>query len=304
MKFGVNVPNFGPAAGPASLRRWTLEAEETGYHIAMVSDHVTLTDDVAGEYPAPFYDCFTTLAWMAALTSRIELGSTVVILPYRHPLQTARMAAGIDRFCDGRFVLGVGSGWAEQEFQAVGASFDQRGAVTDEYLQAIKQLWTGDLVSFAGRHVSFDRIHTGPRPVRDPHPPIWVGGASPAAIRRAGRYGDAWHPIRKSPQWLRETGLPRLRAAADAAGRPVPALCPRIQLRLTAGPLDQAGRGPGEGSLDQIRADLAGYAELGAEYVIFDTYFGVDRPRSDDEDWQLLRLLADQVLDLKAQTLR
>src|SRR6266850_8338087 len=112
MRIGVNLLNFGPGVTPESLAGWTQLAETLGYHFVMISDHVAMTSDVVARYPAPFYDPFVTLAWLARLTRRVELGTTVVILPYRHPLHTARLAANIDRLSGGRFIFGEGVGWA------------------------------------------------------------------------------------------------------------------------------------------------------------------------------------------------
>jgi probable F420-dependent oxidoreductase len=222
----------------------------------MTSDHLAITPDVQERYPAPFYEPFTTLGWLAGVTRHIEIGTTVIVLPYRNPLEVARMAANVDQLSGGRLLFGVGVGWAEQEFAVLDVPFHRRGALTDEYLAAIKTLWTHDVASFAGRHVTFQEVHTAPRPVRTPHPPIWVGGASDAALRRAIRYGDAWHPIRIRIDWLRDTGLPRLQQLAAAEGKPLPALCPRIRLRLTDTPLPEEQRVAGEGTLDQVHADL------------------------------------------------
>jgi alkanesulfonate monooxygenase SsuD/methylene tetrahydromethanopterin reductase-like flavin-dependent oxidoreductase (luciferase family) len=126
----VNVPNFGPGTDPDVLRRWALTVEGLGFDLLMVSDHVAVTPDVAEQYPAPFYEPFTTLAWLAGLTRRIRLGTTVLILPYRHPLLTARMAANLNDLSGGRLVLGVGVGWARQEFDALGVPFRERGRLT------------------------------------------------------------------------------------------------------------------------------------------------------------------------------
>ena len=172
MKIGVNILNFGPGTNPASLGRWARLAEGLGYHLVMISDHVAVTSDVHSQYPAPFYDPFITLAWLAGVTKKVELGTTVTILPYRHPLLTARMAANIDQLSGGRFILGVGVGWAKQEFEALGIPFERRGAIANEYLAAIKKCWTSDVASHAGRHVSFHDVYTAPRPARSPHPPI------------------------------------------------------------------------------------------------------------------------------------
>ncbi|HMH50799.1 MAG TPA: TIGR03619 family F420-dependent LLM class oxidoreductase, partial [Candidatus Acidoferrum sp.] len=268
-------------------------------------DHVAVTPDVSGRYPAPLYEPFTLLGWLAAATRTMEIGTTVIVLPYRHPLEVARMAANVDRLSGGRLLFGVGAGWARQEFEALGVSHERRGAITNEYLAAIKTLWTNDLASFKGRFVAFDNVDTRPRPARIPHPPIWVGGASDPALRRAVRYGDAWHPIRIKIGWLRDAGLPRLREIAAKEGRPVPALCPRIRLRLTDTPMDEAQRIAGEGTLDQVRADLVALQSLGADYVLFDTY--LDDPeatRHHETMWRMYTVLAEQVLDLGRQTLR
>jgi probable F420-dependent oxidoreductase len=305
MRAGVNLLNFGPGASVESLARWARLAETLGYHLVMISDHVAITPDVAARYPAPFYDPFTTLGYLAATTQTVELGTTVIVLPYRHPLETARMAANVDRLCGGRFILGVGAGWARQEFEALGVDFARRGAITGEYLEAIKALWTQDVASYRGRFVSFGDVHTAPGPVRRPHPPIWVGGATDGALRRAVRHGDAWHPIRIRVDWLRATGLPRLREIADKEGRPVPALCPRIRLRLTDAPMPEATRVAGEGTLDQVRRDLEALQSLGASYVLLDTYADdAEATRHHETAWRMLGVLAERVFDLHQQTLR
>lgn len=305
MKFGVNLINFGPGARPDSLIQWATLTETLGYHFLMTSDHLAVTPDVQERYPAPFYEPFTTLGWLAGVTRRIEIGTTVIVLPYRHPLAMARMAANVDQLSGGRLLFGVGVGWAQQEFEVLGVPFHQRGALTDEYLAAIKTLWTNDVASFQGRYVAFREVHTAPRPARTPHPPIWVGGASAAALRRAVRYGDAWHPIRIRVDWLRDTGLPRLQQMAAQEGRPVPALCPRIRLRLTDTPLPDDQRVAGEGTLDQVYGDLQALQHLGAQYVLLDTFFGdIDTIRHHETSWRMLTTLAEQALDLAHATLR
>jgi probable F420-dependent oxidoreductase len=292
MKLGLNLLNYGPDTTPELLVRWARFAEESGFAIAMISDHIAVTPEVQALYPVPFYDPFATIGWLAAHTERLLLGTSVAVLPYRHPLQTARVGANLDRFSDGRFVLGVGSGWSEQEYAALGVPFERRTAITDEYLAAIVQAWTSDVASSVGPHAPYQKIYTAPRPVRRPHPPIWVGGASLTAIRRALRYGDAWHPINPHPRWLQETGMPTLRAGAAEAGIAPPALCPRIRAQPTATALPDSERVLGEGSLDQIRADLADLAELCAECVVLDTYLGPDLRRPCEEDWRILETVA------------
>ena len=144
---------------------------------------------------------------------------------------------------------GVGVGWAEQEFDALNVPFRQRGA--------IKALWTQDVASYEGRFVSFTDVDTAARPVREPHPPIWVGGAGDGALRRTVRYGDGWHPIRIRVSDFKDREIPRLREMADREQMPIPALCPRIRLRITESPMPDDQRIAGEGSLDQIRPSAA-----------------------------------------------
>lgn len=305
MKFGINVLNFGPGSSPESLRRWARFAEETGYHLVMISDHVAVTPDVQAQFPAPFYDPFISLGWIAAFTDRVELGTTVTIIPYRHPLLTARLAANLDQLSGGRFILGIGVGWAEQEFEALGVPFHRRGRLTNEYLDVIRVCWANDVASYSGQFVSFRGVQTGPPPKRSVRLPIWVGGSSEAALMRAVRYGDAWHPYRFSLDWLREEGLPRLHQIAEAEGKAVPAFCPRLSLRLADSPLAEGRRKLGQGNIDQVHADLEAISSLGAEYILLDTYSGQpEQTLHPEKDWETLTLLAERVLDLEHQTLR
>jgi alkanesulfonate monooxygenase SsuD/methylene tetrahydromethanopterin reductase-like flavin-dependent oxidoreductase (luciferase family) len=240
------------------LHSWAQTVEGLGFDLLMVSDHIVVTADVAEQYPAPFYEPFTTLAWLAGITDRIRLGTTVLIVPYRHPLLIARMAANLNSLSGGRLVLGVGVGWARQEFDALGIPFQRRGALTDDYLQAVRTAWEDD------------QDHRGGRI------PIWVGGNSDAGLRRAVRLGDAWHPVRFTLPWLREA-LDRMRAAAEERRRPAPALAPRIALRLTESPITDSGRLAGEGTIDQVVDDLEQLHLLGADTVVLDPFNGDPR---------------------------
>jgi probable F420-dependent oxidoreductase len=272
VKLGVNVLNFGPPATADSLRRWAGLVEDTGFDFLMVGDHVAATPDVTAHYPGPFWEPLTTLAYLAGITRRVGLGTTVLVVPYRDPLLTARSLAGLDQLSDGRLIVGVGIGWARAEFAALGLAPGRRGEITDEYLAAILALWSDDEVSFAGEHVRFSGVDARPRPHQRPHPPLWVGGNGDAARRRAVRFGQAWHPLRFPAGWLAAEGLPALRAAARAAGRPVPDLAPRIVLDPTDERRDDAHRLTGQGHPDQIRADLDELRALGATHVLLDTH--------------------------------
>jgi probable F420-dependent oxidoreductase len=292
MELGVNVPNFGPGTAPASLERWARTAEQMGFDLLMVSDHVAVTGDVAERYPAPFYEPFTTLAWLAGITERIKLGTTVLILPYRHPLLTARMAGSLDHLAGGRLVLGVGVGWAEQEFAALGVPFGRRGAITDDYLAALRACWAGDLAGHHGEFASFTDVHTAPRPSRGV---IWVGGNSDAALRRAVRFGDAWHPL-GFPMARLPAAIDRLAGLAAAAGRPVPELAPRVRLRPTATPVTGQDREAGHGTLAQVLDDLTELRERGARTVVLDPYNGdpAETLRPDDA-WHTLATVAGRI---------
>ena len=305
MKAGVNLVNFCPSANPSSLRRWAQMTETLGYHLLMSSDHIATTEDVAERYPAPFYEPLTTLGWLAGVTERVEIGTTVLILPYRSPLETARAFANIDQLSGGRCILGVGVGWAEAEFKALGVPFNKRGAMTNDYLAAIRELWTNNKASYDGKFVQFENVETAPRPLRKPYPPIWVGGSSDAALRRTVRLADAWHPIRFTLDWLRDTGLPRLQATAEEEGKPVPALCPRIRLRIMDKHQPEDDRYCGTGTLDQIRNDILGLEALGCDYILLDTHHdNIEASRNLEEQWRMLAVIAEQVLDLDNETTR
>ncbi|MEU8185342.1 LLM class flavin-dependent oxidoreductase [Micromonospora sp. NPDC049044] len=274
MQIGVNVPNFGPGTDPDVLRRWALTIEGLGFDLLMVSDHIAITPDVAEQYPAPFYEPFTTLSWLAGATHRVKLGTTVLIVPYRHPLLTARMAANLNRLSGGRLVLGVGVGWARQEFEALGVPFQRRGALTDEYLRVMRDAWhhTDDYDS--------------------PAIPLWVGGNSDAGMRRAVRLGDAWHPLRFTPGKLTEA-VGRLGAVADELGRPKPAVTPRIALQETREPVTDPDRPAGVGTIDQIIADLEQIRLLGAEAVVLDPFNDdLTEIRQPERAWRTLAAVA------------
>ncbi|MEV5572245.1 LLM class flavin-dependent oxidoreductase [Spirillospora sp. NPDC052269] len=273
MILGVNVPNFGPGADPDRLAAWAQTVEGLGFDLLMVSDHVAITPDVAEHYPAPFYEPFTTLSWLAGVTRRVRLGTTVLIAPYRHPLLVARMAANLNRLSGGRLVLGVGAGWARQEFEALGVPYERRSELTDDLLRGVHAAWQ-DADDYRSGRI-----------------PIWVGGHSDAAMRRAVQFGDAWHPLRFTMPWLDEA-VGRLTRIAEREGRPVPALAPRILLRLTADPLGDERRA-GEGTIDQVLADLQRLRRMGAESVLLDPFLAhPDETLRPENAWRDLAAVA------------
>lgn len=270
----MNVPNFGPGTDPGVLRDWARSVEGLGFDLLLLSDHIAVTPDVAEQYPAPFYEPFTMLSWLAGVTERITLGTSVLIVPYRHPLLVARMAANLNQLSGGRLVLGVGVGWARQEFAALGVPFERRGKLTDDHLAAIRRAWENDADYRAGEI------------------PIWVGGNSDAGLRRAVRLGDAWHPLRFTLPWLRGA-LDRMKAITNEQRRPAPGLAPRIALRLTAEPVTAPGRLAGHGTIDQVMDDLDQLRLLGSGTVILDPFNGDPMETAHPQAaWQALATVA------------
>jgi alkanesulfonate monooxygenase SsuD/methylene tetrahydromethanopterin reductase-like flavin-dependent oxidoreductase (luciferase family) len=183
--------------------------------------------------------------------------------------------------------------------------FEKRGAIANECLAAIRQMWTDEVSSFDGKFVQFTDVDSKPMPVQSPHPPIWVGGGSDAALRRAVLFGEAWHPFQATVASLRDTGIPKLRAIADAEGKPSPAVCPRILLRITDNDLPEDSRVAGEGSLDQIHRDLAGLEELGCTDVLLDAFTDDGRAaREPAYAWRMLETIAEKVVNLNRKTVR
>ncbi|NCF29864.1 MAG: TIGR03619 family F420-dependent LLM class oxidoreductase [Gammaproteobacteria bacterium] len=213
MDVGLTIPTRGPLATPQAVEAFARRADELGYAHLAVPDHVVVPRSIDSRYPysasgefpgaasGACFDQFTLLAFVAAINSTARLLTSVTVIPHRGAVHTAKTVATIDVLSQGRMILGVGAGWMKEEFEALGApAFEERGRVTDEYLQAFKVLWTEDDPHFEGDHVHFANITFLPKPEQKPHPPIWVGGESPAALRRTVRYGDTWFPIGNNPR--------------------------------------------------------------------------------------------------------
>jgi probable F420-dependent oxidoreductase len=203
MKFGIAVPNFGAFATREQITEIAVLSEELLYDSLWVSDHVIIpaSHKVFGD---TFLDPLVTLAHIAGSTNKIELGTSVIILPYRNPLVLAKMVSTLDTLSRGRVILGIGAGWLEEEFKALGVPFGERGKITDEYIEIMRELWTSDDPEYSGEYARFSDIKFLPKPERKPHPPVWVGGESRKAMERAARYGDGWHPFGLTPGAFRE----------------------------------------------------------------------------------------------------
>ena len=237
IEFGISTLSRGILLSREAYMQVAQAAERAGFAFLSVNDHLVVPGNLGSAYPytqdgawaaAEHGHCFdqlATLAFLAGCTSRLRLLTSVMVVPHRQPIATAKMLATIDVLSGGRLILGVGAGWMREEFALLGAPFAERGAVTDEYLEAFKALWTQARPAYAGKHVKFADLIFEPKPMQKPHPPIWVGGESLAALRRTVRLGDAWYPGNNSQTksldtsaWL-GTAIAGLRDMAEAAGR-------------------------------------------------------------------------------------
>src|SRR5690348_3002733 len=217
MKVGVWIPSVRRFASNENIRASILQAERLGYDSIWTIDHIIAPTANAKQFGL-IYDPLVVMALAAGLTERIQIGVSVLVLPYRHGVLTARMVASLDDLSNGRIILGVCSGWNEIESKILGLPFEQRGAMTDEWIRVMKELWTNPEPSFSGRFTQFSDVTMQPGPARKPHPPIWVGGSSPAALRRAAQFGDAWHPINRTPAQLKE-GWAEVQRQCERFGR-------------------------------------------------------------------------------------
>ncbi len=237
MQIGCSAPSSGPLIGPDSLVRIATEAEMLGFDYVTVSDHVMIPTSIASRYPysdsgefpsgaaAARLEQLTAATFIAAVTSKLRIVTSVMVVPHRPAVLTAKILATLDFLSKGRITLGIGAGWCEEEFIAIGAPpFAERGVVTDEWMMVCKELWTADEPKFDGKYVQFKDVLFPPKPVQQPIP-IWVGGESGPAMRRTARYGDAWYPIGTNPQFPMDTlnrfkvGAAKLAAMTEKAGR-------------------------------------------------------------------------------------
>jgi probable F420-dependent oxidoreductase len=242
MKFGLFGINTGACARPETALRVAAAAEAAGFESVWTGEHVVLPDPQAPPSPVPpdhpMLDPAVALAFLAAATSRIRLGTGIIILPQRNPLVLAKQLASLDVLSGGRLLFGLGAGYLRAEFDAIGARFDDRGARTDEYIDAIRALWTQQSPSFAGRSVRFSGIDAQPRPVQKPHPPILVGGHSPSAFRRAVSRGNGWYGFLRDLATAKQD-IAGLADAARAVARP--AELGALELSITPPRIDLDG---------------------------------------------------------------
>jgi probable F420-dependent oxidoreductase len=292
MLIGFNLPMSGPLSSPDTIARLAVEGEAIGYDYAAVSDHLVEPIDIHARYPysesgefprgsrGDRHEQLTAIAYLAAKTSRLRFLTSVMVVPHRPAVLTAKILSTIDVLSAGRLLVGIGAGWLKEEFEAIGApNFAERGIATDEYLQAFRELWTAQEPRFEGRFVQFAGILFAPKPVQKPHPPIWVGGESGAAMRRAARLGDGWYPIGSNPQYRLNTlsryqaAIDRLRKLTKEAGRDPSsvALAYRVHRHgtLVDAKADNNERQLFSGTNADIAEDLRVLRELGVAAVDF-----------------------------------
>src|SRR6516162_3930583 len=249
MQVGIHLPHIGRKAGPDSIRRAAVQAEQLGFADVWVSEHIIIPKR-ASYPPSPnFWDPVATLIWAAAFTQRVKLGTSVLVLPMRHPLPLAKELATLQNLSQGRLILGAGAGWLEAEFNALGVPFRERGRRMDEGIAMMRAVWSEDPVSFPARHIPavIEDMRMLPQPVKPI--PIWIGGSSEAALNRAQRL-DGWHGSRLSP----EAAAPIVRRLREK--RPEPEFT--ISLRCSWDGKDNGALG----------ARLAAYAEAGVNHIL------------------------------------
>ena len=291
IEFGFSLRNMGlgtPPPGPIAHRDEILavaeKADEAGADAVWVSDHIalpfqpTLPHPYSGKHfkpETPILDPIATLAVVAGRTKRVKLGFGVLVVPYRHPLVNAKLVATIDVFSGGRVILGVGTGWMTEEFEATGADYANRRHVTDEYIRYLREVWTNDRPEFQGRFFKISGLSVWPKPLQKPTIPIWVGGTAPSAMRRAAALGDAWEAIGVKPADLPARIAEFRRLCAEHGRDPAKVLIGirGVPLDVRPRPDPSPDRQPFTGSPDQIVADARRYEVMGIGHILFGSGF-------------------------------
>ncbi|HEY1291469.1 MAG TPA: LLM class F420-dependent oxidoreductase [Chloroflexota bacterium] len=274
MHFGVALPHFSRLASREAVVTLAREAEALGYESLWTTDHVLM----AADQPEPYgtiLEAAITLGYVAALTERIRLGTSVIVLPQREPVLVAKQAATLDVLSNGRMILGVGAGWNEREFGYLGASFHDRGRRLDEYIQALRTLWSEPDPRFDGKFVHLADVSFQPRPVQAGGPPIWLGGGSRAALRRAATLCDGWHAVGVTVEEF-AAGMETIRALAGER-----TVVGSVRLRAAVGRTlanQRSARGGVQtqlsGSREEVVERIQAYAAAGAAELVL--HFGAD----------------------------
>ena len=266
-QYSFRIPNadyLGFPATPEAIVETACKAEELGFDALFVNDHVIVDDSPRNSPWRNVYDPLMVLAYVAARTSRIRLGTSVLIMPYRNPIVTAKMLATLDQMSGGRAIAGVGAGWNEAEYDALGVPYRERGARTTEYLRLWQACWEPGPTTFHGRFFSFDNMHVNPKPVQQPHVPLWIGGSSHASLRRAARFAQVWQPTPTALGDLISNQAYLRDACAEIERGDVPRT--RMSFRvnfshITGSSGSGVDRPTGQGSPEQVASDLKRYRQ-------------------------------------------
>ena len=273
MKFGVSIPNNWGVEDPQQVLALGPLAEGLGFDSLWVMDHLFNNGYIGRRLrDTPYYHPLCTLTYLAATTKRASLGTSVLVLPYHNPVELAKYAATLDQFSGGRVTLGVGVGAMTEEFEALGIPLRQRGSLTDESIAIMKELWTNPRPSYHSRRWNFSDLHFSPKPVQKPYIPLWIGGSSPGALRRAATVGDGWHPSGITPEAF-SLGRREVLDLAAAAGRDPNsiAMSARVEVEVHGGPSSERAADRARISGDDtggIIAGLEAYQAAGVEHVI------------------------------------
>lgn len=269
----MSLPNNQGVEDPRELVALAQRAEALGYHSVWVSDHLFHAGHVGERLgDRPYHEPLTMLAAVAIETERVSLGTSVLVLPWHQPVRLAKALATLDAFSNGRVIVGVGVGTTRDEYAALGVPFDRRGQIADEIIDALRALWTQDVPEYAGEFVAFSGLRFAPKPVQKPHPPLWIGGNSAAALRRVVHAGTGWHPLGLSPDALGER-LSELRQRLTAAGRhPELPVAIRVILEFRSAGWDRpaAQRRTCRGTPDEIADVARAYRAKGVTDLIVD----------------------------------
>ena len=301
MEFGCHLPVFGRAATRAGLLTFARDMERLGYESLWASDHIVIPHTIRSRYPysdtgqfplaadATFLEPLTALAMVAGVTERAKLGTTVLVLPHRHPVLAAKMLATLDHLSGGRVILGAGVGWMREEIELLGAPFDARGAWSDEAIRIMRACWRDERTRFHGRYFSFDDVGCFPKPFRGDIP-IWMGGHSKPALRRIVALADGWHAAFPTAAGL-EAGLSALREECARQKRPFDELSITLRaglaIRTSPGDPDRKAL---QGTPAEIVEDLRGFKALGVSHVLMEA-----RYRALDDMVEIFRTFARDI---------
>ena len=270
MKLGFSLPNNQGMAHVNDLVTLAVEAESLGYHSVWVSEHLFHATYVASRLgDAPYHEALTILTAVAGATSKVRLGTSVLVLPWHHPVQLAKRVASLDDYSGGRVSLGVGVAQTEDEFENLGVPFTHRGRIADEMLTAMKILWTEKHPEFNGKYFNFNDLQFEPKPVQKPYPPLLIGGTSRRAIERVVEHGDGWHALSQSPQDIAPVVNELRQRRSDTINVSVRSMT-TIMDRSWDRPVEE--RVTMKGTLEELAAMLQAYEHAGVDEVVLDSH--------------------------------